>query len=306
MYSFRTHADGSITWVPHRRDPPAQAPQRKNCEDEASPEIGEPSKRAQKSIERARKHRERMEKVARFRCACALRHWVHATALHAVGSGASAAPQPRLRETGDGIPGAVAACSDGDSAIPSRRINEGDAAPPQRDEAAAHACVGGHGLSVPPELGERSGDACAAEKRAHASPAAGALSPVLRAPAKARRALALAGAEPPDAAAEGQRAQDSVPVHAVHACTMHVAPHAPMQPPCHEPGTPCGGLWQGPPGATPCDAQHAEQVLAQLRMHEYPSFMSYHMRQGVPQEEACRRWQAYERARMAGYGWVTD
>ena len=145
-----------------------------------------------------------------------------------------------------------------------------------------------------------------ADKRAHESPAGGVSTPAQRAASKPRRALALADTEPPDAAAEGQRAQGPVPGHAMHACSMHGAPHAPMQPPCHEPGTPCGGLWQGPPGVTPCDAQHAEQMLAQLRMHEYPSFMSYHMRQGVPQEEACRRWQAYERARMAGYGWVTD
>ena len=305
MHSFRTHADGSITWVPHRRDPAVRAPQEKNCEGEASPKNGEPSPRAQKQLERARKHHERMEKAANFRLRCALRRWIQPIGAPA-SSGASAAPQTPLRETEVGISGADAACSDGESAIPSRRINEGDTAPPQRDEGALvadHACVGGDEHSLPPELGGRRGDACAAEKRAHASPAAGASSPAVRAPAKARRALAPADFDSHGAAEEGRRAQASMIVCSGTAHEGGATQQPRMLPLCQPetPSNPPGSRegWQGPPGASaPCVGP--QQMLAHLRMHEYPAFMNYHAQQGVPEGQAFEMWQVYEHRRMTG------
>jgi hypothetical protein len=286
MYSFRVHVDGSTTWVPNRRDPPAQPPQKK-CEDKAGQHNGEPTKRAPKRIERAREHRERMEKAARFRCARALRCWARATAPRAASSGASATPQSHLDDTGDGIPGAVAACSDGDSAIPLRRIDEDDAAP----------------LPAQPQgsLGYlREGDVRAADKRAHTSPAAGTPSPTARAPAKARRALVPADVEH-GAAAEGRCAGTTI----VCAGTAHEGGATQqirtMLPPCQPttPSNPPGSRegWQGPLGASaPCVTP--QQTLAHLRMHEYPAFMNYHVQQGVPEGEAFGMWQAYEYKRM--------
>ena len=76
LHSFRTHADVSVTWVRWRADPPAQGPQVKNPATQVNPQTGEPSKRVQNSIERARKHRELHEKAVRFRFTAALlRHW---------------------------------------------------------------------------------------------------------------------------------------------------------------------------------------------------------------------------------------
>ena len=70
-----------------------------------------------------------------------------------------------------------------------------------------------------------------------------------------------------------------------------------MQPP-GQPVTPSAEGWHGPPGATPCDAP--QQMLAHLRMHEYPAFMNYHAQQGVPLGEAFEMWQVYEHRRMTG------
>ena len=105
-YSFRTHPDGSVTWVRWRAKPPAKAPPQKGG--------GEPSRtnndgglsiRAQKRNERARRHRELHERAVRFRCTAALRHW-HQDWCSA--HSASAAPQSTTRTPGDGLLGPAA------------------------------------------------------------------------------------------------------------------------------------------------------------------------------------------------------
>ena len=122
VHSFRIHPDGSITWVRWRANPPAQAPQRKSCEAKERQKKGEPSKRVQNSIERARKHHELHEKAVRFRCAAALRHWRQSW-CGAEGASAASATLPRV--SGDGLPGsATVSVMDADDASPSRASRE--------------------------------------------------------------------------------------------------------------------------------------------------------------------------------------
>ena len=265
IHSFRTHPDGSITWVPYRRDPVAQAPQKKSCDDKASPKIGEPSNRALKSTERARKHRELMEKAANFRCAHALRHWRQATALPAVSSGATAAPQPPSCDTGDGIPGASIASSASDSAIPSRRIHEDGGAAPTAQQVQM-----GRYPPVPPR--GRAGDASlmANEERR----------PGLQSPNVSTRAMCVS----PDARS---------PDRGRHRSTSTLPPGAPE--------TPLRDGTQGSPGAhASAQAQHMDinMYIAHMREHEYPQYMSFHMLQGMPREVAHAAWVSYEHMKV--------
>ena len=298
MHSFRTHVDGSITWVPHRRDPPPaqlNRPPKKNRGDEPTPTEGELSNRAQKRNDRARNYHALMAKAASFRCAIALRRW----RLRWQDS-VNAASQPPPGETEDGISGPGIPSGAGNSAIPSRRIHGDDAAhmpelqgmPGDEHFVPPDACMHGH---------QREDDERAADKRAHTSPAAGASSPAVRAPAKARRALAPADIESHGAAEEGRRAQASMTVCTGTAQEGGATQQLRMLPPCQPetPSNPPGSRegWQGPPGASaPCVGP--QQMLAHLRMHEYPAFMNYHAQQGVPQGQAIEMWQVYEYRRM--------
>ena len=147
-YSFRLHADGSVTFVRWRANPPPQAPQRNSCEAKESQKKGEPSKRAQVSIERARKHQELHEKAARFRCTVALRHWRHSWCG---AQGASAASQTPPCVSGDGLPrSAAVSAMDADDASPLRASRERSvqALPPQPVQGSQHpvpGCVAGCG-----------------------------------------------------------------------------------------------------------------------------------------------------------------
>ena len=117
-HSFRLHADGSVTFVRWRANPPPQAPQRNSCEAKERQKNGEPSKRAQVSNERARKHNELHEKAVLFRCTAAFRHWRQEWSA---ASCASAASQTHPRVSGDGLPrSATVSIMDADGASPSR------------------------------------------------------------------------------------------------------------------------------------------------------------------------------------------
>ena len=99
IYSFRTHVDGSITWVPHRNQVLDKQQRKKNCEateeptNGENPKEGEPSKRALKKAERARSYHEKVRKAVRFRCATIFRCWC---SFVSSARGASAAPQSTL------------------------------------------------------------------------------------------------------------------------------------------------------------------------------------------------------------------
>ena len=129
LHSFRTHADGSVTWVRWRAVPPAQDPQEKIPASQANPQSGEPSKRAQKSRERARRHRELHEKAMLFRCAAVIRHLRQQVQMP---GGADKATTPRLCDAGDGIPAASITCDARDSAIPQARPHAASAPVPQQ------------------------------------------------------------------------------------------------------------------------------------------------------------------------------
>ena len=103
LHSFRIHVDGTITWVRWREDPPPQVQQESTCNGTANPKTGELSRRARKSIERARAHRELHEKAARFRCAAAVRWWCNFASL---AKGAREASVTRMSDSGDGVPDA--------------------------------------------------------------------------------------------------------------------------------------------------------------------------------------------------------
>ena len=118
LHSFRTHADGSVTWVRWREHPPPQAQQNKKCEGEARQKTGEPSKSALARAERARSHRARMQKAMVFRCATLLRHWQHATSRLSADSGAGAPPPTEGRSPGDGPPGSTTSPGGVDGASP--------------------------------------------------------------------------------------------------------------------------------------------------------------------------------------------
>ena len=121
-HSFRLHADGSVTFVRWRANPPPQAPQRNSCEAKERQKNGEPSKRAQVSNERARKHNELHEKAVLFRCTAAFRHWRQEWSA---ASCASAASQTHPRVSGDGLPRSAAVSTmDADDASPLRASRE--------------------------------------------------------------------------------------------------------------------------------------------------------------------------------------
>ena len=266
LYSFRTHVDGSVTWVRWRDQPPAQPQHKKKCDGEASRKNGEPSKSALARAERGRTYFERMSKAATFRCVHALRqavrHWSQqASRRHS----ASAAPTPQPGGPEVGISGAGNHA--GDSAIPLRRALDGGAA-----HIAQQVQMGGD-RPVPPH--GQAGDASlmANEERR----------PGLQSPSASTRAMCVS----PDAHGPDRgrlRSQSTLP------------PGAPVTP-LRDHGTP------GSPGAhASAHAQHMDinMYIARMREHEYPQYMGFHMQQGMPREAAHAAWVSYERMKVEG------
>ena len=127
-FSFRTHPDGSVTWVRWRAFSPSQAPPQKCGGDAASQKDGMPTKGALKRIERYRSYRERMTKAVKFHCFCAmrcvLRYW---KLLLSRRSDTDGTPQPTVRSPGDGPPGPALCPSGAGGASPSRAPSEREA-----------------------------------------------------------------------------------------------------------------------------------------------------------------------------------
>ena len=55
-----------------------------------------------------------------------------------------------------------------------------------------------------------------------------------------------------------------------------------------------------PPHCAAAHQLHPEQMIAHMRTHEYPQFMSHHAQQGMPPQEAHARYLQYEQYRMSG------
>ena len=82
LHSFRIHVDGTVTWVRWREDPPPQVQQESTCNGTANPKTGELSRRARKSNERERAHRELHEMMRRQRASAALQLYAGGAILH--------------------------------------------------------------------------------------------------------------------------------------------------------------------------------------------------------------------------------
>ena len=71
--------------------------------------------------------------------------------------------------------------------------------------------------------------------------------------------------------------------------------------PPNMPGPPKWDGMQGSPGGHAYAAtQHTDidMYIAHMREHEYPNFMSFHMRQGMPQQQAHNAYTEYESMRV--------
>ena len=265
LHSFRTHADGSVTWVRWREQPPAHTLHKNTGKDKVDPKnsSGEPSKRALKSIERARSFRKRMESAMKFRCSAALRRWKE---LLPGSNEMSAAQRTGSRGPGDGLPGSAARPVGADGASPSRAPSEAKEAAPNVPKQNQHL--------VPP-LGQAGSAALVANEERRP----GLQSP----PADCRANVANAHAmcvSPSTHSPRGGASLVSQPprTQPEHACGVLHGPPA------------CAGAQQQPPG---------QSMLQHLRQHEFPGYMQYHMMQGVPEWEARRRWDEYECMRMS-------
>ena len=102
---------------------------------------------------------------------------------------------------------------------------------------------------------------------------------------------------PPVPAVGGPQESAHVCVH-THSPAGGAHPSASMLPPVAWPKLEA----MGPPGgsAYACSPQHTDINIhiAHMREHEYPSFMSYHMSQGVPHPQAQSMYNDYERMRV--------
>ena len=260
-YSFRAHVDGSVTFVRWRDQPPAQASkQRGTLEAKASQTTsGELSRSAQKRIERARSYRERMDKAMKFRCAIALRRWKE---LPPVSTDANAAQQHDLRGPGDGLPGPA-----------SRPMGAGGASPstaPSEESAAAPMPLLQIGHSVPPQ-----GQAGVAPLMADAESRPGPQSPSV-----STRAMCVS----PSAHSPGGGAHHS----------PSMLPPNTLEPPKWD------GVRGSPGGHAYAATQHTDidMYIAHMREHEYPNFISFHTRQGMPPQQAHSAYTEYENMKV--------
>ena len=275
FHSFRVHADNTVTWTLRHEKPMPGKPKQHDGEGGDSRKR-EPSKRALRSRARAAAHNELEEKARRLRAIFIMRWWARA----------SSPPPPTLQQheqqrmEHEGAEGvmkrrAPAAPADGSPSASHRDKREHVLHPPSptsssgaAPSAQADAGAGGHALHT--------------QERADAGSVGADVEGRRRAHAPSMPAIVCADAHSPGggAAHRSQPPLAWVPAHA-----------APTQ------GS------SGPPPHMECAAAHqlhAQQMIAHMRAHEYPQFMSHHMQQGMSRQEAHDRYMQYERYKVAG------